>query len=66
MFSHKPFFSTFVKLVFFCMNREKSVLRTRLGKDTLDHIMYINIDGPSSDNFDTEKCFGLDLIRRCF
>ena len=27
----------------------------RLGEDTLDHIMCINIDGPSLDNFDTEK-----------
>ena len=30
-------------------------MRTRLGEDTLDHIMHINIDGPSFDNFDTEK-----------
>ena len=27
----------------------------RLGEDTLDHIMCINTDGPSLDNFDTEK-----------
>ena len=26
-----------------------------LGEDTLDHIMHIYIDGPSLDNFDTEK-----------
>ena len=37
------------------MNREKSVLQTRLGQDNLDHIMRINIDDPSFDNFDTEK-----------
>ena len=40
---------------FSCMNREKSVLQARLGKDTLGHIMRINIDGPSLDNFETEK-----------
>ena len=40
---------------FSCMNRKKSVLRTRLGKYTLNEIMRINIGGPSSDNFDTEK-----------
>ena len=37
------------------MNREKSVLQTRLHEDTLDHIMCINIDGLSLDNFDTEN-----------
>ena len=37
------------------MSREKSVLQRRLGEDTLDHIIRINIDGPSLDNFDTEK-----------
>ena len=37
------------------INREKSVLQTRLGEGTLGHIMRINIDGPSLDNFDTEK-----------
>ena len=36
------------------MNREKSVLRTRSGEDILDHIMRINIDNPSLDNFGTE------------
>ena len=40
---------------FSCMNTEQSVLRTRLGEDTLDHIMRINIDDASLDNFDTEK-----------
>ena len=30
---------------FSCMNREKSVLQTRLSEDTLDHIMRISIDG---------------------
>ena len=40
---------------FSCMNRGKSVLQTRLDEDTLDHIMYITIDGPSLDNFDPEK-----------
>ena len=39
---------------FSCMYRKKSVLQTRLVEDTLDHIMRINIDGPSLDNFDTE------------
>ena len=29
---------------FSCMNRENSVLRTRSGEDTLDHIMLINND----------------------
>ena len=37
------------------MNGEKSVLRTRLGGDTQDHIMRINVDDPSLHNFDTEK-----------
>ena len=37
------------------MDREKSVLQTRLGEDTLDHIMNINIDDPSLDNLDSEK-----------
>ena len=37
------------------MNREKPVLRTRLGEDTLDHIMRIKIIGASLDNFNTEK-----------
>ena len=37
------------------MNREKPVLRTRLGEDTLDHLMRINIDGASLDNCGTEK-----------
>ena len=36
------------------MNRETSVLRTRSGEDILDHIMRINIDNPSLDNFGTE------------
>ena len=40
---------------FSCMNREKFVLPTRLAENTLGHIMCINIDGPSLDNFDTEK-----------
>ena len=34
--------------------REKFVLQTRLGEDTLD---LINIDDPSLDNFDTEQLF---------
>ena len=37
------------------MNREKSVIRKRLGQDTLDRSMRINIDGSYLDNFDTEK-----------
>ena len=38
------------------MNRERSALRTRLAEDTLDYVMhFININGLSSDNFDTEK-----------
>ena len=37
------------------MSIEKSVLQTRLGEDTLDYIIRINIDGPSLDNFDTDK-----------
>ena len=37
------------------MNREKSVLQKRLGQDTLDRSMRINIDGPYLHNFDTEK-----------
>ena len=46
---------------FSCMNRENSLQRKRLGKDTpLDHIMRINIDGPSLVNFDTEKLIGLN------
>ena len=44
------------------MNREKSVLRTRLSEDTLDHILRIKIDGPSLDNCDTEK-FVSDWIK---
>ena len=40
---------------FSCMNREKSVMRTRLGENTFDHIMCINIDDSSLDNIDTEK-----------
>ena len=44
------------------MNKEKSVLWTRLVEDILDHIMHINTDGPSLDNFDTEKFFS-DLIQ---
>ena len=48
------------------MNREKSVQWIRLGEDTVDHIIYINIDGPSQDNFDTEK-FVFDWIEpTCF
>ena len=39
---------------FCCMNLEKSLLQTRLGEDTLDH-MCINIDGLSFNNFHTEK-----------
>ena len=35
---------------FSCINREESVLRTRLGADTLDHTMSINIDGSFLDN----------------
>ena len=35
---------------FSCMNREESVLRTRLGADTLDHTMCINIDGSFLNN----------------
>ena len=42
------------------INREKSVLQTRLGEGTLGHIMRINIDGPSLVNFDTEKLTGLN------
>ena len=38
---------------FSCINF--SVLQTRLGEDTLGHVMAINIDGPSLDNVDTEK-----------
>ena len=37
------------------MNREKSVLQTRLGEDNLDHGMRINIDVPSLVNSVTEK-----------
>ena len=37
------------------MNKEKSVLRRRLGEDTLDYVMRDNIDDPSLDNLDTEK-----------
>ena len=37
------------------MNREKSVMRKRLGQDTLDRSMRINIDGSYLNNFDTEK-----------
>ena len=40
---------------FSCMNRENSVQQTRLEEYTLGHIMCINIDGPSLENFDTEK-----------
>ena len=40
---------------FSCMNREKPVLGTRLGEDTLDNIMRIKIIGASLDNFNTEK-----------
>ena len=53
---------------FSCMNREKSVVCTGLGEDTLDHIMHINIDGPSLDNFDSEKfvsdCIEFDVTSR--
>ena len=51
--------STICEHGFSCINREKSGLQTRLGEDTLYHIMGINIDGLSIDNFDTEKfvCF---------
>ena len=35
--------------------QKKSVLQTKLGENTLDHIMCINTDGPSFNNFDTEK-----------
>ena len=37
------------------MNKEKSVLRRRLGEDTLDYVIRNNIDGPSLNNLDTEK-----------
>ena len=37
--------TAFYERGFSYMNREKSVLRTRLGEDILDHIMCINIDG---------------------
>ena len=40
---------------FSCMDREKFVLQIRLGEDTLDYIMHINIDSPSSYDFDTKK-----------
>ena len=40
---------------FSSMNREESVLQTRLGDYSLDHLMWVNIDGPSLDNFDAEK-----------
>lgn len=40
---------------FSCMNRENTVLQTKLSEDILDLIMVINIYGPSLDNFDTEK-----------
>ena len=43
------------------MNREKSVLQARLGEDTLDYIMHINIDGSSLNSFDTGK-FVFDQI----
>ena len=37
------------------MNKGKSVLRRRLGEDTLDYVIRNNIDGPSLNNLDTEK-----------
>ena len=37
------------------MNKEKSVLRRRLGEDTLDYVIRNNIDDPSLNNLDTEK-----------
>ena len=37
------------------MNREKSILQTRLAEDTLGHIMHINIDGLSLYKFEFEK-----------
>ena len=43
------------------MNIEKSTVQRRLGEDNLDHIIPINIDGPSLDNSDTEK-FASDWI----
>ena len=33
---------------FSCMNREKSVLQTRLVEDTLDHVMRIQCPSPLS------------------
>ena len=54
--------TAFYERGFSYMNREKSVLRTRLGEDILDHIMYINIDGWSLDIFDTEN-FVSDWIK---
>ena len=40
---------------FSCVKIEESVLRTRLGVDTLDRNMCININGSFLDNFDAEK-----------
>ena len=37
------------------MNREKLLLQAKLGENTKDHVMHINIDGPSLDNFETEN-----------
>ena len=44
----------FVSVVFLAWTERKVVLQTRLGEYTLDRI---NINGPSWDNFDTEKVF---------
>ena len=53
--------TTVCELSFFYMNIEKSTVQRRLGEDNLDHIIPINIDGPSLDNSDTEK-FASDWI----
>ena len=44
----------FVSVVFLAWTK-KFVLQTRSGDDTLDHIICINIDGPSLDNFYSDK-----------
>ena len=40
---------------FSCMNREKTVLRTGLNEATLDAIMKINVDGPTTEEFNPER-----------